>query len=616
MDKNTVADDALISTDIDRIIKSLSTKKRIEINAFARELGMKTEALKKWIDILEDEGYVRVEYRLLNEFVSWAGVEITPLEEEVLEKTVVEEEKRKDDLKEEIFPPTEYAPKAPAPQEKKEERPASAEPEKKEAFAKSYEPKHEDLKAQERMDRIMEKIGEKPRKEKPGEEMTKSIISSFSEEKSDEDLSHEEEILRETMAEAKKEKEPRAGFAIAASRKAEKPPAREAKPDQEMVSLRKSLSEYMDEIKVQKGEIEKLKGERAKLLSEAYLPLENRFKAAFDSIAERLLEKEGKIIEVKERLMELPGKVGEVEKVEAALRRIREEGRRALSTNREEMESLRKTLREEDSKIREDIGIIEKDIKSRKGEMADLAHTLSELESREQGLKKNVEELNRHLAEINEHIAASYAAVSQLAQTRGEIGRRLDSIKVTLDTRANEASESYTKLQDVRKAESVISEYLSDYQKKIADIEDYVKESEKELGKLREFAEVKYMRGYLKELDSVSTSYEQELEAVNAQEKSVEERIQEAQANLDSLLRESRTLVKSLEKKTTGKDFEKLASEIKSRQEAMVATVKEKSMEREMAKETSSLLKSAAQSAAARKPEKKHAKKAGKKKRK
>ncbi len=616
MDKKTVADDALISTDIDSLIKYLSAKKRIDVGTLARELGMKPDIVRKWVAILEDEGYVRVDYHLLNEYVSWTGEDRTSVEQEIQEALPKKEEKKeKPD-----FSQNEYVPKEPVqqkPEEKKEE--------KENLFKQAeFKPEPEAFKADERVERIMERLGEKSdkpeKKSKPAEEATRNIISSFKEERSDKDVEREEEILKETMAEARKGREPapsaKVSVSSAKSRAQEtaerEERAQKEKEGEEIASLKRSLSEYMDEIKVQKDEIEKLKAAREKLLAEAYLPLESRFKSAFDSITERLLEKEGKIIEMKERVMELPGKIGEIGKVEAALRRIREEGRRSLAANRDEMARLARGLKDEDSRLKEEISSIEKDAKARKAEVLDITHTLTELEAREGGIKKSLEELNRQLAEINEGVAASYGTLSQLTQTRGELSRRLENIKITLDSRANEASASYAKLQDVKKAESIIGEYLDDYQKKIAGIEDYARQSEKELGKLKEFAEVKYMKGYLKELDSISSNYEQELEAVGAQEKSIDERLAEAKDSLNTLLKDSRNLVKSLEKKTSGKDFEKLASEVKARQEQMVATVKEKSMELDKAREGAEVLRAPPAERKAPKPSR--AKKADKKK--
>lgn len=648
MDKKIVADDALISTDIDSLIKYLSSKKRVEINTLARELRTKVEVVRKWVAILEEEGYVKVEYKLLNEFVIWAGEESatqqptaevpqapakkeeayaqpeypkkaeapaeapkpkteflietrqdTRIPQEPIELIAKKPEQRVSDEKPPAIERAGAAPvswtrkeeiNAPKQAEKAESKPLS--PAKEEDLFKPMIPIQDDFTASERVDRILERIGkaDEGRKQKPpsqDRELTKGIISSFSEERSDQDLEHEDKILEETFAASKKRQQPHkkeeaekpqliSRVEKEAVEKAAAAKAERQRSDDEMVSLKKSLAQYMDEIGSQKSTIEKLKAERERLLAESYLPLETRFKSAYESIAEKLLEKEGKLIEMKERVLELPGKIGEASKLEAALGRIRQEGRHAVTANREEMDKLKKSLREEDERLRNEISSIAEELKGRRTEIVDIAKSMGDLSDREQGIKREMEELNKSLAEVNETVASAYGSMAQISQNRAELTRRLENIRIALEARSNEASESYSRLRDVRKAESVINEYISDYQKKISEIEDYAKESEKDLSKLKEFAEVKYIRGYLKELENISATYEQELENVNAQEKGIDERIEGAKDRLNQLLRESRELVKSLEKKTSGKDFEKLVYEVRSKQEAVSSSLNER----------------------------------------
>jgi|GEM_PF-4082642 len=64
-------DDIVINTEIDRLIDLLSQKKRIELDELARQLGTDKKKIKKWLLVLEDEGYLKLEYKLTKIFAVW-----------------------------------------------------------------------------------------------------------------------------------------------------------------------------------------------------------------------------------------------------------------------------------------------------------------------------------------------------------------------------------------------------------------------------------------------------------------------------------------------------------------------------------------------------------------
>lgn len=543
MQRKTIADDVLISTDIDRLIKCIYSKKRIEINALARELGIASEQVKKWVVILENEGYVNVEYHFFNEFVVWAGV---------VEDTPIKEEEATDE---------------------------------------------KEFKPEERIERILERIGEKSEAVKP----EKEIVEKYAEPAESEEPKEPEELTfvhfhspprdnLENVSPSPLEKEEADSLTPKENSKPsdKENELKEAQPFEkeieETASLKKSLSESMGQIKIQKEEIEKLKAQREKLLTDTYIPLEVKFKASLDNLTEKILEKERKIIEIKERVVELPSKVDEATKIEIALKRIKHEFRNSAYAHKQEMEKLGKSIREEDAHLKLEIESMEKEIKTKRIELNTVANSLSETESQEHEIKKLTDALNEQRAHLNEVISSSYSSLSALSQSRTGLKARLENVKIALDAQTNEVEQYYARIEKIKNAEINIKEYFTDYQNKISMLDDYVGQSEKELAKLHELAEVKYIRSYLDELESLSSTYGNEIEAVNAQAHSIEERIQEVQQNLNNFLTESRELVKSLEKKTIGKDFEKLASKMKQKQAEMLAIVEEKSSEFEKIK--------------------------------
>lgn len=536
MANEIIVDDALISTDIDNIIAYISSKKRVKISDLAHEFNMEIGDIKKWIDILESGNYVKVEYHFLNEFVVW---------------------NQKEEIKE----------------------------------AKKQEEKgfiQESLAPEEQIERILEKI--KDSSDSPEHQANENTLS-LSDNQPSSDLS---EKGTETETKTKTEKLETIKFKQELE-PIEDPTLVSSEPEnkdlEEILSLKKSLSEYMNSIKTQKQEIEALTNEKSKLYSDLFHPLEKKFEASYHSISEKLLEKERQIMQLKEQMAGVPTKIKEVEKANAILKKIKQESDHSLASNRKELYALKESIQTENKKIDKEIEELEKEIKAQKTELVDLSNSFSRLADREQELGKELAFINKQLAEINENMTSLYASFSKLSNTRDELSKKMNSVKTIIDEKTNKISESYLKFNEIKKAEAALEEYFRDYEKKIEDVVQYVQESDKEFNTLKQSAEMIYIHNYLKELESLASNYEYELEAAGAQERSIEERLNESKENLNALLKESRLIIKSLESKTSAKDFDKLLIELKTKQETMLATIQEKSTEREKLKQDNPLLK-------------------------
>src|SRR3989338_3542662 len=100
-------DDALISTDVDKLIRTISTKKRVNIYELEKETGIHKKTIDKWIHVLEDEGYIRIEYKFTNTYVVWLGAVPASAPEEEIEYEVIKESDSpfKTDIKNEIEKP-------------------------------------------------------------------------------------------------------------------------------------------------------------------------------------------------------------------------------------------------------------------------------------------------------------------------------------------------------------------------------------------------------------------------------------------------------------------------------------------------------------------------------
>jgi chromosome segregation ATPase len=65
-------DDVVINTEIDKLIDILSQKKRVELDELSKQLGIDKKKVKKWLLVLEDEGYIKLEYKLTRIFAVWS----------------------------------------------------------------------------------------------------------------------------------------------------------------------------------------------------------------------------------------------------------------------------------------------------------------------------------------------------------------------------------------------------------------------------------------------------------------------------------------------------------------------------------------------------------------
>ena len=71
-DRITV-NDALISTDVDRLIRMISERKRVSLSELEHSCQMDKRAIDKWVRVLEDEGYISIIYGLTGTTILWTG---------------------------------------------------------------------------------------------------------------------------------------------------------------------------------------------------------------------------------------------------------------------------------------------------------------------------------------------------------------------------------------------------------------------------------------------------------------------------------------------------------------------------------------------------------------
>jgi len=101
-------DDLLITTGVDALVKLVKQNKKIELNECASALNIDAETLEEWARVLEEEGIIKVEYKLTKVYLVWVEPTAEEIKEErekfEVEKTKIlqEIEKTKAELPKEI----------------------------------------------------------------------------------------------------------------------------------------------------------------------------------------------------------------------------------------------------------------------------------------------------------------------------------------------------------------------------------------------------------------------------------------------------------------------------------------------------------------------------------
>ena len=60
---------SVIETGVDKLVKIIKERGKIALSDAAKELGVSTTVIQEWVDFLEDEGIISVEYRMTKPFL-------------------------------------------------------------------------------------------------------------------------------------------------------------------------------------------------------------------------------------------------------------------------------------------------------------------------------------------------------------------------------------------------------------------------------------------------------------------------------------------------------------------------------------------------------------------
>jgi len=604
--------DALISTDIDRLIRFISEKQKTTMKEVQQNTGVDKKIIEKWIKILEDEGYIDIDYRFTNTFFVWKGltqqkqkmqVPVPETRELNLESNKNNGESKKEVVSEIQEPEPEKI--IETKEEVVEENKAPEEPEiqQEQEYSQTEDSVYG---AEETSELDIEKLDtDFSEYDKEIEQTTENKEESDNELDMDklpsEILNDDEEI--NTVIDSYQEKEIKNEEQTVAPKKIRFPfgdsgddsddnsddkfdlppekPDIQAQPisTKQSNQIRGVLNTYLDKVDQEKSELLRLQQKKEKLNRERYAELEQKMEADVVSLTEKILEKEARIAELRERYIELPDKVEEIKTINRKLQDMKDKSLEIMSKNKSKIEMIMVDNSEAQKRAKEKIDEIEGWINNEKAKLDSIENAGEEVDSEVEKLQRQVEETESLMNGLNKKLSNVKLNLDQSNETRETVTRMKEDIQKSIESMKNELDVYTTELEELKSVEDNISEYLEDYEKRIDEINESLDEGEQELNEVRAAAEGEQLNSYLKELDNLIEDYENELEATSKQENEIDEQIGDTKKRLQQLFTDSRRLIRD-KNLVSEVEYKKVAGASTERSEKVKKILKDKKDQR------------------------------------
>lgn len=630
MDDKLKVDDALISTDVDRLIRCISEKKKASLWDLQKACDINRRELDKWVRVLEDEGYIRIEYGITGTYVKWMGPteedEVREIQrknspeakedyrtsveeerakiaepksfdysgddrtpEELLQKYVTmkkrEEDGDEDELKSNIlknFDDDDYT----VPEKIKEhddlEFPVAEEEKEPEGNVEEYEPiaEIEEEKDEEEFFRYKDDRDEEFEGEMEPEEEREELTGDFGavgapeenegqDEPSEPDVPEDGEVVEDEPL-TFQDDEPEEKF------------VKDVPKSIYDSEVRDMLNSYVHEINGEKAELHKLEKQKDELYRNKMVSLESKMETDIASLTNYILEHESKLLEMKEGVLELPDKVEEITRIQTEVRNLSREGKRSLKETKEKVENMIAVMKSTEKDLRGRITETRSSMEREEAKIDDLNRLRESIEAKSEKMINSLESMQGRISELNEKMDGLASEMEQAGEIKAEIENKIEVLRNDIDVRGSELDGIEEDLRDIVKLEGWARRYISDYEDKVDEIDAYVRKSDQELASVREAAEASYLKRYLGELETITGKYEEALDGILSDEKNIEDRIAEKKRKIRQLVKESQEMIKRIRSETEDSpDYEEMKKKIERRTAKAKNIVEEKAQEGE-----------------------------------
>lgn len=577
-DKITV-DEPLISTDVDSLIRTLSEKKRISLNDLRQISKIDRKTMEKWLAVLEDEGYINVEYGIRGTFVNWIGLGV--------DSTVDYSTSQPAPTVKHIYEPT------PQPTE------SPVEP----VVSTTDKP-------------VLEEVSEPQEEvEIPESEATNEVLNDVYNEQQDEP--EPEELLSEYLARKKEKgvidvgglratiltKLDRSEVSENVEQSEVDPPEIESEePEEEQkveitqpsrsvrdpMAIRELMNAYVSEINREKAEIDALKKEKEGLYRDNFSVIEGKMQADIAVLSEKVIEKQSKISELKERVLELPDKVDELNRLQREMDKLKREGRSALERTRDKADEFIANMNDSKSSLEAKIREVDTTVLHQSDKIRDFENTVASLDSRSEKIRDALENARIQIDSISNTMNSLASDLQQVEQMKSEVASMTEVIRVNVADRGDELKALEAELEGISRMEHWVQEYIRDYEHKVEEIEDYVSRSEDELAELKSAAESVYMRDYLNQLEVMAEDYQTALYNTVSREQDIDKKITDSKSRITELVKESQDMIRKIKSEApSANEFNRILARVKERTSQVKRVVTEKQSERSSLSEES-----------------------------
>jgi len=583
-DKITV-DEPLISTDVDSLIRTLSERRRMSLEDLKHSCKIDTKTMEKWLAVLEDEGYINVEYGIRGTFVNWIGLGmesnsdnyVVDAAPNVVRNEMPKQKEPAEPAKEQISEPPSQVPESPAVEDSIDTSIVSEDtiPQKMEEVpeikpAEEYVEPIDADESPEPEELLSEYLARK--KEKGSidiDNLRAAILTKLDKEDPapvDAPMENEPEVAVEEETEIESESEP------------DQEPLRAVR---EQVDVRELMNAYLSEINSEKEAIEALRREKETIYQDKFNVIEGKMQSDVAVLSEKIIEKQSRIAELKERVLELPDKVDDLNRLQNEMDRLKKEGRMALERTKRKADEFIGNITSSRSTIEERIGSVTSIMDNQFNKVQEFEGLTASLDAKTVQMRAAMENAQIQVQEIQSTVDTLKSDLALVEQMKTEIYAMTDAIRTTVANCGEELSALEAELEGIEKMEHWVQEYVRDYETKVDEIEAYISRSDDDLAELKSASEAIYMKEYLEQLESLTEDYQNALAETVSREQDIDEKISVSKSRITELVRESQDMIRKVKSgMSTSVDYNNLLASIKQRTSKIKAVVAEKQSER------------------------------------